>query len=298
MNKQKRCVIVRIWGGLGNQLFAYATARALALRNRAELRIDTVSGFVYDRVYQREYLLDCFAIKAVPADSSDCFLGLSGRLRREWLRRWNQSRPLHRRRYLQEQRRGFMPELLSFRVDDKVWLEGYWQDQRYFADAEPYLREELCLAVPLSDDDRRVQEEILSGPSVGVHIRTFREIPKHHAAEPSLPPVYYEVAVREALSQEANQRIYCFSDNPDWVHANIRLPNPVKFVTHNLPRRNKGAPFDLWLLSRCRHLVLSNSSFSWWAAWLADKPGKIWISASHYWPNTIAFTKTLIKVTP
>ena len=230
-------------------------------------------------------------------DPSDCFLGISGRLRLKWLRRRNQRQPLQERCYLQEQVRVFLPEFLTFRVRDKVWLEGYWQDQRYFADAESYLREELRLAVPLSVDDRRMEAEILSGPSIGVHIRTFRDIPQHHVSEPPPPTAYYQAAVLEALTTEPAARLFCFSDDPDWAHANIRLPGTVTFVTHNMQRGNAGAPFDLWLLSRCRHLVLSNSSFSWWAAWLADHPGRAWISAVHYWPNTVAFAKTLMKVT-
>jgi hypothetical protein len=281
-------------GGLGNQLFSYATARSLALRNGVELRVDTVSGFVRDRVYQREHLLDRFAVEAFSADSSDCFLGFTGRLRREWLRRWNQRRPLHRRRYVQEQ--GFMPELLSFRVCDTVWLEGYWQDQRYFVDAEPVLRREFRLSVPLSEEDRRVESEILSGLSIGVHIRTFREISQPQAAAPSPPPYYYEAAVREALAQEPGARVYCFGDDLDWVRANLRLPEPVTLVTHNLVRGNAGAPFDLWLLSRCQHLVLSNSTFSWWAAWLADREGSAWISADHSWPHTVSLPKTLRRM--
>lgn len=283
-------VIVRLAGGLGNQLFIYAAGLSLALRNNSELCLDKISGFQGD-TYQREYLLDHFRIDAFIANDRDSFQGFSGRIRRMALRHY----PFDKRTYLEECGESFLPKLLNYTVHGKVWLQGYWQDQRYFQDIDAALRQQLRLERPLSDVDIHLASEIDSYPSIGVHIRTFREI-KGSNYDRSPAPAFYERAVREALGKEPDARIFCFSDDVEWVRQNVRLPGSVTYVTHNAKNINTGAPYDLWLLSCCRHLVLSNSSFSWWAAWLANHPGHIWISASHSWPNTVYFAKSLIKL--
>ncbi len=286
-------VIINLMGGLGNQLFIYAAGLALAKRNNAELYLNNFSGYRRDG-YRREYLLDHYCISAPIANHWDCFRGYSGRVRRVILRSINQRYPFCKRSYLQEGGAAFIPELLTYSVRGKVWLEGYWQNQCYFQDVETLLRNELRLARPLSDLDSQLADEIDSSPSIGVHIRTFREVPGNNYERPPAP-AFYECAVRAALIKEPDARIFCFSDDVEWVRNNVQLPGMVTFVMHNVKNINTGAPYDLWLLSRCQHLVLSNSSFSWWAGWLANHPGQIWISADHSWPNTVAFAKTLIK---
>ena len=135
-------VIVRILGGLGNQLFCYAAARRLALVNDAELVLDTVSGFTYDRVYRRQYQLDHFNIpcrKATPTERLEPF----GRLRRWLLRTWNRRLPFEKRSYIFQEGLDFDPRLLEFKPRGTVYLEGYWQSEKYFKDVEDIIRQEF-----------------------------------------------------------------------------------------------------------------------------------------------------------
>lgn len=137
-------IILRISGGLGNQLFSYAAARRLALVNSADLVIDHVSGFRYDTRYSRHYQLDHFAIlcrKATHAERLEPF----SRIRRNLLRRWNSLFQFERRSYLVQEGIDFDPRLLLLRPTNRLYLEGYWQSEGYFKDFENCIRNELAL---------------------------------------------------------------------------------------------------------------------------------------------------------
>lgn len=101
-------VIPRIRGGLGNQLFTYAAARRIALKNNGELRIDSISGFQFDATYRQRYQLDHFNINSPLASSSDR-LEPFARIRR-YVKRWINNRlPFEKRNYVQQVGNAFDP---------------------------------------------------------------------------------------------------------------------------------------------------------------------------------------------
>ena len=152
-------VVTRIFGGLGNQLFAYAAARRLALANKAELVIDHISGFTYDSQYQRQYQLDHFAIPCSKATAAERLEPFS-RIRRNLLRRWNARRPFEQRRYIQQQGIDFDPRLLTLRPSGTLYLEGYWQSEGYFKDVESQIREDLRIIPPKDDANQQMAVRI------------------------------------------------------------------------------------------------------------------------------------------
>jgi hypothetical protein len=263
-------IIPRIFGGLGNQLFIYATARRLALVSDAELVLDAVSGFTHDKVYSRNYQLDHFTIpcrKASAAERLEPF----GRLRRKVLHRWNQRLPFEQRRYLMQEQIDFDPRLLQFKPQGTVYLEGYWQSEKYFKDVEITIRQDLQITPPSDAANLAMAERIQSSTAVAVHVRFFDE-PQATAIN-NAPDDYYTRAVRmmEQLVPEAHY--FIFSDQPDAARARVSLPDArVTLVAHNAGDENAYA--DLWLMTQCQHFIVANSTFSWWGAWLAENPGK------------------------
>ena len=270
-------VIVRIKGGLGNQLFCYAAARRLALINDAELVIDDVTGFTRDHLYRREYLLDRFGIKARRATAAEK-LEPCERYRRGVLKWSSRRKPFAQRRYLEQELRDFDPRLLELRVADTVYLDGYWQSEGYFKDVESTIRQDLRLKAPDDDANRNMAQSIEACQAVAVHVRWFDD-PASPTGSHNLARSYYASAVREMQSRVANPHFFLFSDNPEAARAVLDLPEAsLTRVGHN--SGPEGACRDLWLMSRCKNFITANSTFSWWGAWLMGHQQKVVIAPS------------------
>jgi hypothetical protein len=149
-------------------------------------------------------------------------------------------------------------------------LYGYFQCPRYFAGMEDILREELDLGrLPWSDSTRRMEERLLSSNSVAVHVRR-----DDYVRNPDLNvcgPSYYARAMDLLRSRHSGLRFHVFSDDPEWCREHLAASD-VEVCA--LPEGRNDPLHDLHLMSRARHHIIANSSYSWWAAWLGAKPGQ------------------------
>ena len=258
-------VIVRIKGGLGNQLFCYATARRLALANNVELVIDDVTGFVRDNRYHRKCMLNRFNIearRATPGERLEPF----ERWRRIVLKRLSRRKPFGQRRYLEEEGIRFDERILVLKVGGSLYLDGYWQDVRYFRDVEQAIREDLRISPPTDERNQRVAASLRSDGAVALHVRWFDSPGSALAHNVSVE--YYRRAIALMDSIVGSPRYFLFSDDLDAALSRLGLPRDrVTSVSHN--RGDDNAYADLWLLTQCRHLITANSTFSWWGAYLA-----------------------------
>jgi hypothetical protein len=259
-------VIARIKGGLGNQLFCYAAARRLALRTGADLVIDDVTGFARDRLYRRNYALEHFSIparKATPFERMEpC-----ERARRGVAQLLSRYLPFENRRYLEQQGAAFDPRLLAFSPAGTVYLDGLWQSEEYFKDVEGVIRQDLVMQAPRDRDNLLLAEAIDARPSVALHVRWFD--PPGAGQSNNVSGSYYRHALGLMEEQVAAAHYFVFSDDPDSVAARLELPvGRFTLVCHN--RGDDNAWADLWLMSRCRHFITANSTFSWWGAWLGE----------------------------
>jgi hypothetical protein len=263
-------IIPRIFGGLGNQLFCYAAARRLALVNHAELVIDDISGFAFDTAYKRYYQLDHFNIpcrKATPIERMEPF----SRVRRTLKRKWNLRRPFAERTYIQQEGVDFDPCLLHVIPKDTVYLEGYWQSENYFKDVSDTLRQDLQITPPTDTDNLAMSARIGECTAVAVHVRFFDE--PYATGINNVPCDYYSRAVETMGRLVPDAHYFVFSDEPSAARARIPLPDGrITLVGHNQGDENAYA--DLWLMTQCQHLIIANSTFSWWGAWLSAHSGK------------------------
>ncbi len=261
-------VIVRLIGGLGNQLFCYAAARRLALVNDAELVIDDVSGFSRDFAYERRYALEPFHISARKATPTERFEPL-GRYRRRLAKFVASGRQFLKRKYVAQEGIEFDPRLLEFKVEGTVYLDGYWQSERYFKDVEDVIREDLRIIPPGDRINREMSEKIRSSNAVGVHVRRFGKTEVGGAAsEYNLDSDYYSRAAQWITARVESPHFFMFSDDPDTARKLMNIPEDVvTCVDHN--RGEENAYADLWLLTQCKHFIIANSTFSWWGAWLS-----------------------------
>ena len=258
-----KAVIAIIKGGLGNQLFIYAAARAFGLRTRRELFIDDRRGFTHDG-YGRSYRLDRFAATAgAPMPEGWRVAPTLKHLRHKAIRAWNKLLPRDWRTYL-AQRWDLPPTQLTARHPrrQRVTLNGYWPDEAFFADCADAIRTELAPPPPADERNLKLGERFAATETVFVHARRVRY-------PTLLPAAYYRDALAEIRQRVAAPRFVVFSDDPGWTRCSIDFgDDPVEWVEHNATDELA----DLWLMSRCRHAITANSSFSWWGAWLGGPP--------------------------
>src|SRR5262249_55345497 len=123
--------------------------------------------------------------------------------------------------------------------------------------------------------------------AVGVHVRRgdYAANPVTREWHGLTPLEYYYAAVRQLAACVNNPHFFIFSDDPAWVKRNLHFDYPTTYVTHNAVE--KGYEY-LRLMSLCKHHIIANSSFSWWAAWLCTYPGQQ-VFAPAKWINISTF---------
>ena len=279
-------VIMQMTGGLGNQLFQYASGRALAERLGEPYALDISHYDGPQRTpeygqFRRSFKLPHFKIGAPIATEQDIY-----RVRDK--RRANLVNKLARSlagrvssRLLADLHRGIYLEPAEFRFDPnwprlrgEVYLVGYWQNPRYFADVAATLRAEF---VPRDDAIVTRAREMLRGlregatpgtPLIALHVRRgdlayASEILKNKTVYgPAVPGEYYHAAAERFDPQSS---FVIFSDDPEWCKANLKLAN-FRVV------EGQSDLEDFALMRLCDHFIIPNSSFSWWAAWLCENP--------------------------
>lgn len=265
-----RKVVVRLKGGLGNQLFCYAAARRLAWVNDAELVLDAVSGFKFDYLYRRTYALSAFRIPArmaTPLEQMEPF----GRVRRLIARKISERKPLSQRRYIQQVGVDFDSGILTLPLQKgTTYFDVFGQSERYFADICELLQQDLVMSVPGDQANQEMAKQIEASPSVALHVRWFDAGDAAHSANMTL--AYYVQAVPHLLAKIGRAHFFVFSDRPDQTAAllaPLMQGQPCTVVRHNALSANAEADFRL--MRQCRHFIIGNSTFAWWAAWLGEQ---------------------------
>jgi hypothetical protein len=266
-------IILELDGGLGNQMFQYAAGRRLAHVTKARLQYDL--GSRYGAPWQRQFGLGAFRIKARPVGS-------------DWLARLRpapaEPRLLQERKIYDNaeiaahlaadpaaaaRRLLFDPRLLTARGNCR--LTGFWQDERYFSDIAPLIRREFTLRTGLDDRSTAVLRRIMAAPSAFIHIRRTDYVSgDNHGFFGTCPPEYYRAGLEILRARHGDTlNIFAFSDEPDWVRAQFPDIAGLEVIDWN----GTQPAHDLMLMRACTHAIIANSSFSWWGAWLGEKPG-------------------------
>ncbi len=271
MNPARRFAVAELKGGLGNQLFEYAAARALSLREGRALYFAWTS---HRGDTQRRFMLDAFRLAP---DARPELLGLT------MLRLLGLRSPLFNRkagrlwrlaacRLASLQERSFAYAPLASDAFGVV-LDGYFQSYRYFADQERALRAELQLASQAMGHNAELLRRMADENAVCLHVRRgdYAADPATSAFHGLLGLAYYRAAIEALGPAASNATFYVFSDEPAWARRHLQTGRPTVIVEHN----GVDAPHeDLRLMMACRHFVIANSSLSWWGAWLAPSADK------------------------
>jgi hypothetical protein len=275
-------IIVRLTGGLGNQMFQYAFGRALAERHETELKLDLnfYSDPKWNNVPFRTYDLDIFNIREILA-TEDEIASLARRVRHDLADRVLNRLLGTKRSHIREPHFHFSQT--TFDAPDNVYLSGYWQSEKYFAGVRDLLRGEFSFREDPSARAVEILREIKSTNSICVHVRrgdfVTNPLSGHYGVE------YYKKGEEIILSKVNDPTFFVFSDDIDWCKANLNFKGPTSFVSDDFGSRKFRD--DLRLMSACKHLIVANSSFSWWAAWLNENPETV--IAPNKWVTDVSF---------
>lgn len=273
-------VVVALQGGLGNQLFEYAAGVALAQRLGVELCLDVSS---YDDPRMRHYALAPFALpeRVERLDVTPWSRGTwPDRMYRALARRLGIRRcglPV-----FAEREPGFDTRFGDLRAP--VLLDGYFQSPDYFAEIADAIRIRIALPKNMSVASASVLRQIEQTESLCMHVRrgdyvSNKSFNQFHGV---CGLDYYLQALPLAVAGMAMPHAFVFSDDPEWVKANVHLPCAVTVVDVNA---EDAAHEDLWLMAACKRFVIANSSLSWWAAWLGRASDKIVVAPRQWFAN-------------
>ncbi|MBM3826469.1 MAG: alpha-1,2-fucosyltransferase [Verrucomicrobia bacterium] len=257
-------------GGVGNQMFQYAAARALSHRLGAELTLDVRR--LNHRAHRAFGLADfklapsCRILAEGPPGKPP---GRFGRLVRS---------ALGVRDYFAEKTFAYDPAVLGLAAP--VTLDGYFQSERYFREEAALIRADFEPKASLAEAIDWRAACFPPGPTASLHVRRGDYVEAKNQAYHGLATLaYYERALAILAERTAVMPTICvFTDDPGWVRANLPLPRGTRYVSEH----TSAALEDLILMSRCTHHVTANSSFSWWGAWLNPRADKIVITPAQW----------------
>lgn len=274
-------IVISLMGGLGNQMFQYASARRLALIHDTPLRIDA-SNF-HKRTKNREHnlQLDQFNLSA-PQASRDELKGYRipqkrvRRVRNFIARTLGFPKANGEAGMVYEEPAGSAFKKEFFQLGPDVYLLGYFNSYKYFNDIREILAEEFTPRYPVGEKTREMVAQIENSPSVAIHVRRGDYVTDpdvRRCLEGIITDEYYHNALEVIGRRVPSPHFYVFSNDMPWVRSHFILPGKVTYVDINPPQRGFE---DLWMMSRCRHnITAGGSTFSWWAAYLNPHPDKI-----------------------
>lgn len=282
-------IIVKLTGGLGNQLFQYAAGRSLSLRHNTELLIENSFYLAPSKkVTPRNYELDKFNINARLCTDVERKKLLS--YTNKYIKRLRAFLPNMGNYYFaSETNTNINFESLPF----DTFLDGYWQSEKYFLTNKELIINEFSIKPPLSDFSKIHLDNIKKSNSVSLHIRRgdYVSLPTANSTHGLCELDYYTRSIEKIIETVENPIFFIFSDDMKWTSENLQIQHPHFFITQN---NEENAFQDLHLMSQCKHNIIANSSFSWWGAWLNTNKYKIVIAPKKWFADPARSSSEII----
>lgn len=271
-------IIAVIQGGLGNQLFQYAMAYKVAKQNNSQLYLQT--GFYkYNNLWckvlnkpkhnLRTCILQNLKIKNSIIDTSSLAY-INQMILKKYLNRKYISTKGIQIPFVTEDLshcRDYQEDKLKYIAKSGAYIEGYWQNYNYFNDILDDIREAFQANYEFDNEVKSLFNDIRSTNSVGVHIRRgdFVSLGWDKGLD------YYQEGIRQIKKIHSDAKVFIFSDDKAWVID--KFSKYDNFTCVDINTKNKDLD-EFLLLKECKHQIISESTFGWWAAYLNNNPGK------------------------
>ena len=280
-------IVVKLKGGLGNQLFQYAMGRVLAKKNGVPFKMD-ISFF--ENYEWHEYSLDPFSIQKNIATKKEVEklnssnIGFLGKIKKRIL---GAGKPV----VYNENSLAYNADYLN--ISDPAYLDGYWQCEKYFESEAELIQKEFRVAIPPSKLNADLLQKIKTTEAISLHIRrgNYVNVDVVNKVHGTCSMEYYEQAIKLVAEKSKQPCFYIFSDDIPWAKENLLMPYDHVFVDIN---DDKTDYEDMRLMYNCRHSILANSTFSWWGAWLNNNPGKIVIAPKKWFNDPALAAEDLV----
>lgn len=256
-------IIIRIYCGLGNQLFMYAFGRALSIETGKKLLLDK-SNYLTGKVEPRKYLLEKYNI----AGRSISFLDNLAVLRfltEKMLTKYF-AKQFFKPNVFTEPQNGIFVNVPV--MEREAIYDGFWQCPAYFEKYKEIIKKDLTLKMK-PKIGREISEAAQKENSVSIHFRRTDYIPLGWVDE--CPREYYQKAIALMEKDVDEPRFFVFSDDIEWVKTNYSFGKDAIYAS-SLGLKDYE---ELYLMSQCKHHINANSTFSWWGAYLSTRKGII-----------------------
>ena len=275
-------IFFELIGGLGNQLFEYAFARSLAHDFDEKLYLDISRYNFRMNIVHNIYGLHAYNIRAIVGNYSLADYEDSCSLYQDDLNYYPIGTPITKYGCYYDG----MNEKLKNDLELPAVFTGYFSagidengkktvTEKFFIHNEKIIRNDLTYMPPIKEKYQEIVEDIKNTNSVALHIRRGDYVSLFHRfGMCSLE--YYRKAIDEIVSKVENPKFFIFSDDPEWVKENLEIDYPHSYVIYeeNTDSSNSSAEL-LTILSKCKHFIIANSTFSWWGSWLSSNKEKI-----------------------
>jgi hypothetical protein len=287
-------MIVKIQGGLGNQMFQYAFAKSLSLKNKKAVFLDNTAFDSNSFITKRDFKLEIFNISLSLVSQNNQFVNRKfknhqffNKLQKKVIKKW----PFLSKKIRIEKSLEFDNKNLNL----YSYYEGYWQSEKYFKDFNIQIINDFAFK-NINILERGIYvNDILSTNAVSIHVRRgdYVNNPVVNNFHGSLSTDYYEKAIKLVMDKVENPVFYVFSDDINWVQLNMFKTDDINLIFVITSSEEE----DLFLMSKCKHNIIANSSFSWWGAYLNEYINKI-IVAPKIWYKNIEANKSTIDLIP
>ncbi len=274
-------IVIKIFGGLGNQMFQYAFGKALSKKHKSDLYLD-LSWFDENSTSTfRKFQLNLFNTEYFIADKRII------KTSKPLLYRFLNTALLKLKIGKLQMPKYFIENTIAFNdsiniINENCYVNGYWQSEKYFKHIEYDLRSDFSLKYKLlSEISNSLLLQIQSTESIAVHIRRSDYNLKHNIDIHGILPIsYYEESMKFMADNLKDPNFFIFSDDIEWAQkAIINKDGNIHYITKN-PNY-----IDLFLNSQCKHNIIANSTFSWWSAWLNNNENKLIIAPKKWYNN-------------
>lgn len=287
-------IIVKLSGGLGNQLFQYSFGRYLSLKHNTELKLDLklnskASDFTTRSLGLSKYNCDFTLVESNEIKRHKFFeTGNLSRIERKI----NQVFPFFNKRYVVEKPFDILNKNLL--IND-CYYDGYWQSEYYFKSIRNIIINDLQFNFNLNESNKLLVVGISNSMSVSLHIRRsdYLSVSSNAKIFSICTLKYYQDAMNYFNLKFEKPIFYIFSDDIAWVEENFVGEN---FVIVDV---NQDDPhLDMYLMSQCKHNIIANSSFSWWGAWLNSNKSKMVVAPKKWYADNDVNNKAVYSLIP
>lgn len=266
-------IIVRMVGGVGNQLFCYAYAKSLQQKGY-DVKID-ISTFKFNKIDSYEF--DKYNIDIPISTLEENERLFNNSLLSKILKRFG----IDISNKVREKSLLFDESLL--RINDNSYVDGYFQNEKYFYDIRDIILEQISINRPLSNFTKSIQKKINSlNNTCSIHVRRGDMANDINVKIHGVCSVeYYNNAIEYLKNKLGEVNYFIFSDDFEWCRSNLKIDNAI-FVESD---EHRIAHEDIYLMSLCDHNIIANSTFSWWGAWLNDNVSQISIAPMEWFKD-------------